>query len=301
LNEEKLKQYFLGKLSKAYKSAFEEEIAIDNKLAEEAQIVENELIDDYLRGNFGASDRELFEANYLTTDARREKLSLGKSVWRVASERQTAEIVVARGSLSFWQRWNAWRVAFAGMTAILLAVAFIFLWFRSPLERQLVQKQKSNLPATRSAESRIIQPLEVEDAANRNANKLSAQQNINASPSPKKTPTPKKESGPTMASFALLPGTLRDEGEQFVRIRPNTSRISLRLILPNDANKYQSFSAVLKTADGGTVVTASNLKALSFTLPAVKLENRTYIIFLAGHDIQNQPEPVAEYTFRVRR
>ncbi len=118
MNEEKLKHYFLGKLTEAENNLFEEEIALDAKLTEAAQIVESELVDDYLRGKLSASDRELFGAIYLTTKARREKLSLAKSLWRVANEQKVSEIVAAETSLSFWQTWNAWRVAFAGVAAI---------------------------------------------------------------------------------------------------------------------------------------------------------------------------------------
>jgi len=54
-------------------------------------------------------------------------------------------------------------------------------------------------------------------------------------------------------------------------------------------------------ADGETVFTSPNLKSLNFILPAKKLENRTYIIFLEGQNAQNPAESVTEYSFRVRR
>jgi len=305
LNKDKLKHYFLGKLSEAENNLFEEEIALDEKLTQTAQIVESELVDDYLRGNLSASDGELFEAIYLRGEARREKLLLAKSLWRVANEQQASEIAAAKTSLSFWQTWNALRVAFAGVAAILLVGAFVFLWRNSHDKEEIVQQQNSNQPPIVIIENRNTPPIENVNSASQNVNNSNLRQNKNAPPTPAPkatpTPTPMKQSAPTLASFTLLPGTLRDEGEQFIKIAPNTQKINLRLNPPKDAAKYQTYSAVLKTADGETVFTAPNLKSLNLTLPAKKLENRTYIIFLEGQKAQNTPESVAEYTFRVRR
>lgn len=228
MNEEKLKHYFLGKLPEAENNLFEEEIALDEKLTEAAQIVESELIDDYLRGNLSASDRELFGAIYLTTEARREKLQIAESLWRVANEQKVSEIVAAKTSLSFWQTWNALRVVFAGAAAILLVGAFVFLWLNSRDKEEIVQQQNSNQSPILTIENRNTQPIENVNSVNRNVNKSNLQQNKNVAPTPapKTTPTPPpmKQSAPTLASFTLLPGTLRDEGEQFIKIALNVQK-----------------------------------------------------------------------------
>jgi len=57
----------------------------------------------------------------------------------------------------------------------------------------------------------------------------------------------------------------------------------------------------VKTAENETVLTASNLKSLSFKIGAEKLQNRTYIISLEGKNKQNEYESIADYTLRVRR
>ncbi len=308
LSEEKLKNYFLGKLSEAESERFEEEIALSEELTEQVYIVESELLDDYLRGNLSASDGKLFEAIYLTTEARREKLHLANSLWKIANEKKTNEIIIAKTPNSFWQNWNALRLAFAGFAAILLVGAFAFWWLNSRGKEEIVRQENTNQTPAPKAENRNIQPLENANVANQNANistNSNSQKNKNASPTPAPkatpTPTPMKQPAPTLVSFTLLPGTLRDEGEQFIKIAPTANKINLRLNLPKDAAKYQTYSATVKTADGETVFTTPNLKFLNFTLPAKKLENRTYIIFLEGQNAQNTPESVAEYSFRVRR
>ena len=98
-----------------------------------------------------------------------------------------------------------------------------------------------------------------------------------------------------------MPGTLRSEGEQFIKVSPKTDKINLRLTLPKDAAQYQTYRAILKTADGDTVFTEPNLKSLNLALAAGKLRNQTYMVFLEGQNAQNPAESVAEYTFRIRR
>ncbi len=301
MNEQNFKNYFLGKLSEAEGEAFEEKIATDAELTEKAQIVESELIDDYLRGNLSASERQLFEAIYLITEARREKLRFAKSLWKVANEQKSNEIVFEKTPNSLWQIWNAWRVAFVGVAAFLLLGAFVFFWINSSKKEEIVKQQNTNQSPTPKAENQNIQPLESVNIPNQKSN--NSNKNISPTPEPKSSPTPKpsEQPAPILASFVLSPGTLRDDGEQFIKITPNTNKINLRLNLPKDANKYQTYTATIKTADGETIFTAPNLKSLNLTLSADKLENRTYIIFLEGKTAENPPESVAEYTFRVRR
>ena len=76
--EEQLKnsitQYLLGELSEAESDELAERYLDDDKLFEEMKIIEEELIDSYLRGELSQAQRQAFEANYLGTPARRERV-----------------------------------------------------------------------------------------------------------------------------------------------------------------------------------------------------------------------------------
>ena len=82
ISDQNLRSYFLGTLAAEDAERLEEECAADAELTEQAQIVESELADDYLRGSLSANERRLFEENYLTTDARQEKLRLAGILWK---------------------------------------------------------------------------------------------------------------------------------------------------------------------------------------------------------------------------
>lgn len=73
--DKKIKSYFLGNLSEGESNRLEIEVAENEELFELAEIVEIELIDDYLQGSLSLSDKRRFEKHYLITNARYEKLN----------------------------------------------------------------------------------------------------------------------------------------------------------------------------------------------------------------------------------
>ncbi len=310
-SDEQVRAYFLGKLSAAQAEIFEEKHSANAELIEQAQMVERELTDDYLRGNLSAEDIRLFESNYLVTEARRGKLLVAEGLWKIANEKPQR----AAAPNPFWQTFFGGRkvlpLAFGGVILLLIFAAAFYLLTPGVNKNDVAEINVTNPPA--KIENPVIQNHETENqnttatATNSAVQDRETEKNLNSAPKhqtePKTVPTP-KINGQTqtgLAIFTLLPGTLRAEGEQFINVLPNTKNISLTLKLPEDAGKYQIYRAVLKPVEGDTIYTSPNLKSLNFTISAEKFENRTYLIFLEGRNAQNEFESVAEYSFRVRR
>ena len=317
ISDENLKSYFLGTLAVEESERLEEQCAADAELTEQAQIVESELADDYLRGNLSADERRLFEENYLTTEARREKLRLAGNLWKVANENQLTD---EKSASSFWETLFAnYRIlTLSGLAAAIIFGAFGLFWLNSNKNSEIVRQENINQAMNLEVQNQLIEAMQNANVVNQNLgigikysnnSANSAEQNSqktanNAASKPSETPEIKstpKPNAPILATFVLSPGTLRSEGEQSIKIASNTDKINLRLTLPKDAVKYQTYRAILKTADGETVFASPNLKSFDFSLSAAKLENQTYIIFLEGQNAQNPAESVAEYSFRVRR
>lgn len=310
-DDQKLKSYFLGTLAAGDAERLEEECAAAAELSEQAAVVESELTDDYLRGVLSAAEKRLFEGNYLTTDARREKLTAARNLWKIAAERQTTEAFAP----SFRQTLFAYRriLAFGGLAAVLLG-GFVLARLNFNKDQEIVKRENTAQPLKTNAESQnsetppIATNTDVDANAKTNSANFHFQKSENtAAPRPTAAPEgraePRHSTAPKLAAvFTLLPGTLRSEGEQFIKISPNVKKINLRLTAPKDAAKYRIYRAVLQTADGETVVTAPNLTSARVSLPAAKLENQTYLVLLEGQNSPEQPaESIAEYTFRVRR
>jgi Carboxypeptidase regulatory-like domain len=99
--------------------------------------------------------------------------------------------------------------------------------------------------------------------------------------------------------FTILERTLQSKGEQVIEIAIETNKLILWLDLPIDTAKYQTYQAVIKTAEGNIVFADSNLKSPKIILPADKLQNANYVIFLGGVSSKNNNEYIAKYTFRT--
>lgn len=297
--ETKIKKYFLGELSEIEANDLEEELAVSIELTESAHIIEDELIYAYLQGGLSANERLHFEKNYLLTPTRREKLKSAQ-IFLKNVQAKPVEIIGAEPQIPFWQKLFgsfslSKALSFAALTVLLFGGVFV-LWLNRQNKEETVQITPTPIIANKTeSPSPIIENI---NQPNKN---VAVKTPTPSTPTPTPTPKTTKPIKPTLATFTLFPGTLRSNGEQFLKITPNVGKINLNLSLPKDSAKYATYQATVKTADGETIFTTSNLKSLNLNLPADKLSNQTYIIFLEGKSPEKPAESIAEYTFRVRR
>lgn len=300
MTDDKTKQYFFGQLDETEAENFVIETASSGETTERARIVESELIEAYLHSGLSADESLLFEKNYLTTEARRQKLRFAQ-VFSQSINSQTENAVEVEPQISFWQKLFAFKQLKIAFAAILLigfsAAMFWFLKSDSKKETEIVEQKNTAPTPTPKIENRRIE-INPTPANNTQKTNNSPVNKPPKEPSPTATPQPVQ---PTFASFTLLPGSLRNEGEQFIKLPPNTNKVNLRLTLPKEAAKFSTFSISIKNANGETVFSAENSKSTALTVPAAKLENDVYIIFLKGNNPSKPAESVAEYTFRVSR
>jgi CHAT domain-containing protein len=78
------KNYFLGNLSEEEIAETEMQILADQEFAETMEIVETDLIEEYLDSELSADDRKSFEEKYLTCEPRLKKVEFLKSVKKFA-------------------------------------------------------------------------------------------------------------------------------------------------------------------------------------------------------------------------
>src|SRR5690349_10297548 len=77
--QERLRRYLLGRLDDGAREKVEQGLLANPELFEELQVIEEELIDDYLNGSLSTGDRSQFERHFLSTKDRREQLSFGRT------------------------------------------------------------------------------------------------------------------------------------------------------------------------------------------------------------------------------
>ncbi len=311
VTDQKLKSYFLGVLVREDAERLEDECAADAELSELANIVESELSDAYLRSNLSIDERRSYEKNYLTTEARREKLRMADNLWKIAAEVQCS---AKMPEPSFWQTLFANRrlLVFGSLAALIICAGLLIVRLNLKQTPEIAESQDIN--QSFSTETKNHSDGQVQ---NTNSSDFGAKSNVNSenfnfrksnksiapkqNPEPETRPITRKSAPLTPATFILTPGTLRSEGEQSIKILPKTNQINLQLTVPKDAAQYQNYRAVLQTADGEIVYASPSRQSPEIFLPAAKLKNQVYVILLEGKNSADSAESVAEYTFRVSR
>jgi len=315
-SDRQISSYFLGKMPSNDAQTFELEASADEELAERVQLIERELIDDYIRGTLSSEDADCFEQNYLTTEVRRHRLNVSKNLWKIASEQPKVSVVP---EVSGWQKLfggrKALRLAFAcAALLVFCTIGFYLLTLQiSKTDVAEVREPDESFRIENSPIQNSEEPAVQSSEGSTSSSKIPAQnreKEKNAAAPQKNQPETKIAANsknverykPSLTIIAkLLPGSLRDEGEQFINITPEAKSVKMLLSPAGEPNNYKNYRVVMKTPENETILTFSNLKSLSATIPVEKLENRTYIIFLEGQNDKAEFESISEYTFRVRR
>jgi voltage-gated potassium channel Kch len=158
-DELRLLRYLLGDLPDEELDEIEELYLEDSNLFEQLVLVEDDLIDDYVRGELSPHDRKLFEMNYLISPGRKEKVANAIAVGAYLSResKAKAEKPIQGGGLNLWQKLRAFilrrKLMFELVFAASVAAAAGVIW--------LIPGPASNPPPTLTAEpmAPVIDPI----------------------------------------------------------------------------------------------------------------------------------------------
>lgn len=273
--QQTIREYLLGQLPGEQQSNFEERLLTDDDVFQELEIVEDELVDEYLREELTPADRAGFESHFMAAQEHRDKLSFARAFRKSLTNRvglptpspaQPAEPGVREASgteaspVRTPGRKKSWfkffgiqnpALGYATAAALVLVVVGIswVVWKRAIAPRDPGRVQ----------------------------------------------------------SVVLASGLTRDvsEGPRKVSVSADTDTLRLQLILPD--NRYQSYEATLVGADGVELTTKSNLitgavddqSAVIFDVPANLVPPSDYRVKLNGATSDGNTTPVATYSFRV--
>jgi hypothetical protein len=264
---EKMKQYLLGKLPPESLTPLEERLLSNGDFYEQLLITEDDLVDDYLADRLSGPERERFEAHFMISPERRQKVRFGKALRRyiLAEGVRTSAPELSQGSSAvdkhlrskrsfvFWPFKLSPVLALSFMITVCL-VLFAVSWkvFRGPSFRATVEKQSQK---------------------------------------------------PTI--IALVSGSTRSEGvTPRVSIPPGVDSVQLQLELKR--NDYQTYRAEL-LSDASVLATSEPMKpegnggrsVIHLALPAHVLKPGDYQVRLSGISDSGGVEVVDRYPFRV--
>jgi hypothetical protein len=86
IDEKTIRQYLLGEMAEAEMSSFEEHLMTDDKLFGLLLVVEDDLIDERAADELSAKEQARFDAYFLATPQRRERLQLALALHQYAAE-----------------------------------------------------------------------------------------------------------------------------------------------------------------------------------------------------------------------
>ncbi len=303
-DEKAMRQYLLGELAPEARELLEERLLTDKDCYEHLLLLEDELVDDYVRGALPNGEKERFDSYFLTTAERRQKLGFARSL-----RRYVAKVGIpgpAPAKEPFFQAlvagWRGLSPALGlSLAAALLIVMAGGVWSLSLLQKAGALEQQVAEERARSRE--LAASLDRE----RQARTALAQQNAarGAPPEPIAARTAQPPPRPTSAVFVLSAGLLRSGGEtQRVVLPPDSTLVELHLEI---AEEYPRYQAGLSDAEGESLWTLSRLKStrsegrtfVPLRLPSELLPRGDYSLKLEGMTAGGDREPIGRYDFRV--
>lgn len=289
-DDEKLKRFLLGDLPTVEAEELEVAIATNVSRFERLCDVECELVADYLANRLTASDAKYFEQNFLITEPRVARLRMAAELQRISRGESVVEVP------STPRFRYAAAAAGAGMFALVVGGSFLYMnRAASPESDAVAAVREDSVPAI-SVRPDEPQPTVFPTSSPRVATV--------APTSPVKTaPSRPPIVATTVPTFniSLSPGGLRGESEQVLKIPSGVKTVTINLRSSLPVERFSEFNIVVRTPDNEIVAASDELSSPRFSIDAVKLENRTYVISLEGVNENQELESIADYTFRVRR
>jgi hypothetical protein len=292
-NRDTLIRYLLGDLPEEELERLAEEYFVHDDAWQALSAVENDLIDDYVRGRLSQAVRQKFEGHFMRFPERQERVEFARILMNAAIREQIADEAEPRlpsegfrgrsTSTSHWSQTRAARFIWAAATLSLLSIVAILAVQNGRL--------RNEAKIQRAQAERLAK--ELEQASNRK--------------------TPEDVGLPLhttpIISLVLSPGTLRNNGSNEPVLHLDADP-SAELVLDLDQDSYVEYAATIKTADGKLISRMRGLKsqptqsggrAVYLNVPSQLLRKNDYVVTLLGRRTGSQAKVVDSYVFSVLR
>ena len=329
-SDNQLVKYLLGMSSGAEREQFDELGFVDDEFTEHLQVVEDDLMDSYHRGELSGEELARFRERYLNSPEGSGNAAFSRTFLKLIEAKATHEAVFPAAPPSEPSRWqrmlahlfSAPEYLLPGglaATAALLLVAGGWLLVQNARLRKEAGQAETARKEARERETEMQARLGQEQSSRSEmVNKLErSREKISQLEQQLAERRASSSSEPTIASFDLEPGKMGlPEQAGAVSLTSGVSHIVLHLELW--PNPFQTFRAELQNPANNAVVWHSGkLKArrrgdsriVDVLLPAGLLKSQRYNLKLFGvptdlrQDVSpnQQAEPVSNYSFRIVR
>lgn len=299
LNDDVARRFWLGQLPPEDRGRIEELAFEDPETFTFLELVENDLIEEFIQGELSPVEEHQFKNHFLSLPASRENLKISRMLQRRFDKRVSFPDPPKSDWLLFggwFKRQSAW-VRIPMLAAAALALIAVAFWIVS-----LVWEARNPAPIQAGPDKPIVIPSP----------------EVKVSPSPELAPSPAhvenkpKASTPERkrsAAYAVLLPSASPRGADAQPLKLPTDIASMPLELPLISQKnFRIYEAVLEDENGKVLYTWSNLKAeqltsgkaLQIDVPVTLLKpQNVYRIIVSGLSSKRVTERVARYPFRA--
>jgi hypothetical protein len=299
-----IKRYLLGDLSEAESAQLEDSAFFDRDQLDELRSVENELIDEYARGELPSQERAKFEKLFSTNPERRQRIEFAMALARVPANQTSSNSIIPRersGTLHdfFASLLGVPRQKLIYTTAALTLIVLFGSWWlftRTSLRTEQVVQRHSSGPEQVMPNNGSPGPSP--EAPTRSQPREDMREGSSHPAKDEHPPNKNRNAGrgvshpeTAVATFLLLPGLTRSGGERIkLVIPPGRQFIRFKLKLEeHDVASYRSFAAELSRANSQKAWTSGSLSihrngTLILNIPASSLppETADYDLTLRG-------------------
>ena len=319
-------KYLLGALSDEEKTRFEERYFLDDGEFEQLEIVEDELIDRYVRNELSAEDSGRFE-KLLKSPGMSERVEVARllanrtvPVTKVVTTPAIVPVKPAR--VGWWERLfgpaaavPAFRPAFAMslMLLLLTTAALIFVWTRLRAESQrLAQEQQQREQLRQQIEEQRARYNQLEDKFNKTEQDKEDQAALAAEY--QRLLEEEKQRSATAMIFPIVLGPgggTRGPGGEGIKnfaIPRGVPQVGLKLNVTHGGDEYPRYNASVRNIDSSKpIVTRPNLKPftergrkyITINVSAKDLRAGSYNVHVDGVTATGQTENFEDYPFRL--
>jgi hypothetical protein len=265
-NDQTIIQYLLNALSAEDKLRFEEAYLEDEILYEWLQVLEEELIEDYARGDLSGRNRQLFERHYLASEQRRARIEDARQLLHVCSVNSPAETAAGDRiddkffSIHSWFRLFAKQHLTLGLgvaTALLLILGVGLVIELLRLQGRLAAISEERAAIEQRAEDanrQLAQQREhlIEERKQTSTLREKLGDALNRLDRLEQEPDRSQSSKNRIVFLALEPGVRDINKPETAAISADTEFVELRVtLLKQGAAIPGAYRAVVKTVDGG--------------------------------------------------
>jgi hypothetical protein len=301
-DDDALIRYLIGGVPSDEAERLDELSVSDDGVAQRLREVENDLVDDYVRGELTGEVRDRFIAHYLDVPAHREKVTFAEALYARETKSPGTE-GPATLRTSAWPsnvpRWG-WAIA-----ALLVLAAMGLL-----IERNVrLQREVAAARDTRAALEQRERDLQGQLSAERTTQAQIAAELARARESLAATEARERSAetgGAPLLSFLLVASTRSIADVPQAAIPRGTREIEVRLLL--EADEFPRYRVTLKDPANDRVLWRSPVlasspsvagKVVRMRMPAVALLTRHYTFELAGIPAAGGLEVIASYPVAV--